>query len=64
MIAHRSGTEMIICAQFSRILTKVTTTISTIFAENGTEEEATRVDLKHPAQTEGAKTELPPMTES
>ena len=63
MIAHRSGTEMIICAQFLRILTKVTTTISTIFAENGTEEE-TRVDSKHPAQTQGAKTELPPMTES
>ena len=63
MIAHRSGTEMIICAQFSRILTKVTTTISTIFAENGSEEETTRVGSKHPAQTEGAKTELPPMTE-
>ena len=64
MIAHRSGTEMIICAQFSRIPTKVTTTISTIFVENGTEEETTRVDSKHPAQAEVAKMELLLMTES
>ena len=64
MIAHPSGTEMIICAQSLRILTKVITLISTIFAKNGTKEEKAGVAPTHPAQMEAAKTGLPPMMES
>ena len=56
---------MITCAQYLRILTKVTTLISTIFAKNGTKEEKTGwVSPKHPAHIEAAKTGLPPMMES
>ena len=64
MIAHPSGTEMIICAQYLRILTKVTTLISTIFAKNGTKEEKAGVAPTHPAHIEAAKTGLPLMMES
>ena len=63
MIAQPSGTEMLICAQFLRILTKVTTTISTTSAKSGTEEEQTGLASKQPNQIEVAKMALRQMTE-
>ena len=47
MIVHHSGTGMIISAQCLKIHTKVTTIISTIFADNGIEEETLGVISKH-----------------
>ena len=63
MIAQPSGTEMLICAQFLRILTKVTTTISTTSAKSGTEEEQTGLASKQQIQIEVAKMALRQMTE-
>ena len=63
MTAQPSGTEMLICAQFLRILTKVTTTISTTSAKSGTEEEQTGLASKQPNQIEVAKMALRQMTE-
>ena len=55
---------MLICAQFLRIPTKVTTTISTTSAKSGTEEEQTGLASKQPNQIEVAKMGLRQMTES
>ena len=56
---------MITCAQFLRILTRVTTTISTTSVEHGTEEEPTGQASKHPSiQIEEEKMEPPLMMES